>query len=171
MKSWLNLTGDCWDCRSNGATLVQPVFGLSKPLSWLNISLKGSVVRNHDAFSTFCFCCGSHWLMNWLGLQQIWNTVWLLLQRLQDRQQEVDSTSIREAPTTIPDSGISGSEACRDLTLWNADNTRPPGNAKRWREENEPQSSFLFGRMWDLETVRPSWAPLQRWRSRKSHRR
>lgn len=22
----------------------------------------------------FCFCCGSHWLMNWLGLQQIWKT-------------------------------------------------------------------------------------------------
>lgn len=42
----------------------------------------------------------------------------------QHRQQEADSTSIREAPTTIADSEISGSEACRDLTLWNADNTR-----------------------------------------------
>lgn len=39
---------------------------------------------------------------------------------------------------------MSGSEACGDLTLRNADNTRLPGNAKQWRQENEPQCSFLF---------------------------
>ncbi len=39
--------------------------------------------------------------------------------------------SIREAPTPTPDSEIRGSEACRDLTLRNANNTPSAGNGDR----------------------------------------
>ena len=37
----------------------------------------------------------------------------------------MDNMSIRGAPTLAPDSEIRGSEACRDLTLRNADTTPP----------------------------------------------
>lgn len=61
--------------------------------------------------------------------------------------------------------------ACGDSTLRNADNTHPPGKATHWRQENEPQCSFLFGRTRGSESARPSCAPLRRRRSRKSQRR
>lgn len=55
---------------------------------------------------------------------------------------------LEKPPTTIPDSEISRSEACRDLTLRNADNTlemRGSGDRKM-----RSQCGFLFGRTSDF---------------------
>lgn len=63
---------------------------------------------------------------------------------------KLDNMCIGEGPTPVPDSEIGGSEACRDLTLRNANTTPLAGNAQRRRQENEPQCGFLFGCTGDL---------------------
>lgn len=135
----------------------------------LKISFKASVVRESRCIfplsPTFPFCC---WLMtNEPSSSFRWNAAQPFLQQRQDRQKEVDSTSIREAPpTTIPDSEISRSEACRDLTLRNADNTlEMRGSGDRKMSHN---AAFCLG---ERPIRRPSGLPALLFREEEAGRR